>query len=150
MNNKINHIHERALRLVYQDYVTTFEDLLKKDNSLSFHHRNIHQVAIEMYKVKHDLCPSFIQEIFTQKENKNGTRAGDSFEVPHVDSVKKGDRSLRTFGPIVWNTMLPDKLKTCKTLDDFKNSIKSWIPENCTCELCKTYIQGLGYVNISE
>ena len=95
MNNKINHIHERALRLVYQDYVTTFEDLLKKDNSLSFHHRNIHQVAIEMYKVKHDLCPSLIQEIFSQKENKNGTRAGDRFERPHVDSVKKGDRSFR-------------------------------------------------------
>ena len=150
MNNKINHIHERALRLVYQDYETTFEDLLKKDNSLSFHHRNIHQVAIEMYKVKHDLCPSFIKEIFSHKENEKGTRAGDTFERPHVDSVKKGDRSLRTFGPIVWNTMLPDKLKTCKTLDGFKNSIKSWIPENCTCELCKTYIQGLGYVVISE
>jgi hypothetical protein len=151
MNNKINHIHERALiRLVYQDYVTTFEDLLKKDNSLSFHHRNIHQVAIEMYKVKHDLCPSFIQEIFSHKENHKGTRAGDTFERPHVDSVKKGDRSLRTFGPIVWNTMLPEKLKSCKSLDEFKNSIRSWRPENCTCELCKTYIQGLGYVVVSE
>ena len=81
---------------------------------------------------------------------KYSPKAGDSFEVPHVDSVKKGDRSLRTFGPIVWNTMLPEKLKTCKNLDDFKNSIKSWRPENCKCELCKTYIQGLGYVNVSN
>ena len=150
MNKKINHIHERALRLVYQDYVTTFEDLLKKDNSLCFHHRNIHQVAIEMYKVKHDLCPSFMKEIFSHKENDQGTRSGDTFERPHVDSVKKGDRSLRTFGPIVWNTMLPEKLKASKSLDDFKNSIKSWRPENCKCELCKTYIQGLGYVNVSN
>ena len=98
MNNKINHIHERALRLVYQDYVTTFEDLLKKDNSLSFHHRNIHQVAIEMYKVKHDLCPSFMKEIFSHKENDQGTRSGDTFERPHVDSVKKGDCSVLLFG----------------------------------------------------
>ena len=57
INNKINHIHERALRLVYQDYTTSFEDLLRKDGSLTFHHRNIHQVAIEMFKVKHDLSP---------------------------------------------------------------------------------------------
>ena len=55
MNNKINHIHERALRLVYQDYSSTFEELLTKDKSLCFHHRNIQQVAIEMYKVKHDV-----------------------------------------------------------------------------------------------
>ena len=50
MNRKINQIHERALRLVYQDYSSTFEELLKKDNSLTFHHRNIHQVALEMFK----------------------------------------------------------------------------------------------------
>ena len=45
MNQKINHVHERALRLVYNDYQSTFEYLLKKDKSLSIHHRNIHRVA---------------------------------------------------------------------------------------------------------
>ena len=35
MNQKINRIHERALRIVYRDYESSFEDLLKKDNSLS-------------------------------------------------------------------------------------------------------------------
>ena len=60
-----------------------------------------------------------------------------------LHSVKKGDRSLRSFGPIVWNTMLPEELKVCQGLDEFKDSIKSWVPENCPCELCKTYIAGL-------
>ena len=146
MDKKINHIHERALRLVYQDYTTSFEDLLKKDGSLTFHHRNIHQVAIEMFKAKHDLSPPFMKEIFNHNANSVRTRSGDTFVRPRVDSVKKGDRSLRSFGPIVWNTMLPEKLKQCSSLDEFKFSIKSWIPENCKCELCKTYIQGLGYV----
>ena len=41
MNNKINYIHERALRLVYDDYTSTFNDLLKKDESVCIHHRNI-------------------------------------------------------------------------------------------------------------
>ena len=31
MNNKINRIHERALRLVYSDHVSSFNELLKKD-----------------------------------------------------------------------------------------------------------------------
>ena len=147
MNKKINHIHERALRLVYQDYSSTFEELLTKDKSLCFHHRNIHQVAIEMYKVKHDLSPPFMKEIFSV--NVRSTRSGTSFSRPNVNTVKRGDRSLRSFGPIVWN-MLPNDLKECESLEKFKSSIKSWKPDNCPCELCKTYVQGLGYTVIFE
>ena len=145
MNKKINHIHERALRLVYQDYTTSFNDLLKKDNSLTFHHRNIHQVAIEMFKVKHDLSPPFMKEIFTYIGNDKGLRSGDTFARPNVRSVYKGEMSLRSFGPIVWNTMLPDELKLSKSLNEFKLRIKSWTPRNCPCKLCKTLIPGLGY-----
>ena len=145
MNKKINHIHERALRLVYQDYTTSFNDLLKKDNSLTFHHRNIHQVAIEMFKVKHDLSPPFMKEIFTYTGDDKGTRSGDTFARPNVRSVSQGEHSLRSFGPIVWNTMLPNKLKQCNNLSEFKQHIKSWTPSNCPCKLCKTFIPGLGY-----
>ena len=147
MNNKINHIHERALRLVYQDYSSTFEELLIKDKSLCFHHRNIHQVAIEMFKVKHDLSPPFMKEIFCEIDRK--TRSGNSFLRPKVNTVKRGDRSLRNFGPIVWNDMLPSSLKHCESLEKFKSLIKSWKPDNCPCELCKTYIKGLGYTVLS-
>ena len=34
LNNKINRIHERALRITYKDKSPTFQELLKKDNSL--------------------------------------------------------------------------------------------------------------------
>ena len=49
MNNKINRIHERALRLVYSDHVSSFDELLKKDRSFAIHHRNIQSLAIELY-----------------------------------------------------------------------------------------------------
>ena len=84
-----------------------------------------------------------MKEIFSM--NVRSTRSGTSFSRPNVDSVKRGDRSLRSFGPIVWNKMLPTSLKECESLDKFKASIKSWIPSNCPCELCKTYVHGLGY-----
>ena len=128
MNTKINRIHERVLRLVYQDYESTFECLLTRDKSLCFHHRNIHQVAIEMYKVKHDMSPPFIKDIFCEINRE--TRSGTTFSRPNVSTVKRGDRSLRSFGPIVWNTMLPNELKECDSLDLFKSSIKSWKPDN--------------------
>ena len=34
-NNRINNINERVLRIVYQDYETSFTDLLAKDISLT-------------------------------------------------------------------------------------------------------------------
>ena len=119
-----NYLHERALRLVYCDYESTFEDLLKKDKSLTFHHKNIHQLAIEMFKVKNKLSPSFMTDIFKFVGNQN-TRSGDKFAGPNVNTVKKGECSLRNFGPIVWNTMLPNELKECKDLINFKHKIKN-------------------------
>ena len=37
-NNKINRLHERCLRLIYNDKKSSFKDLLHKDRSVSMHH----------------------------------------------------------------------------------------------------------------
>ena len=92
MNNKINHIHERALRLVYEDYTTSFEELLLKNKSVSIYFRNIQKVAIEMFKVKNDLCPDFIKKLFCLVNTK--TRSNASFHRPNINTVYNGERSL--------------------------------------------------------
>ena len=38
-NSKINKLHERALRVVYGDYNSKFEELLTKDGSFTIHHK---------------------------------------------------------------------------------------------------------------
>ena len=63
-NTRINHLHERALRIAYNDNESTFEDLLKKDNSVSIHHKNIRLLGIELYKVKNNLSTHLMSEIF--------------------------------------------------------------------------------------
>ena len=148
MNKKINHIHERALRLVYGDYTTSFEDLLIKDKSVSIHHRNIQKVAIEMFKVKNNLCPEFIKQLFCEISRQ--TRSKASFHRPNVNKVYKGEMSLRSFGPLVWNTMVPDNLKQITELADFKEKISAWVPNNCPCRLCKDYISNIGFVTLFE
>ena len=40
-NNKINKVHERALKIVYDDTVTSCEDLFIKDRSFIIHHQNM-------------------------------------------------------------------------------------------------------------
>ena len=40
LNAKINRLHERALRIAYNDYISSFEDLLVKDGSVTIHEKN--------------------------------------------------------------------------------------------------------------
>ena len=54
-NNKINCLHERMLRRVYKDYKSSFSELLSEDKSLTVYHRNVQNIAIDMYKVKNEL-----------------------------------------------------------------------------------------------
>ena len=89
-----------------------------------------------------------MKEIFGETME-SSTRSGDTFSRPKVNTVYKGENSLRIFGPLVWNKMLPDKYKICSTITEFKNSVKSWKPENCPCRLCKDYIPGLGFIPAS-
>ena len=63
LNNKINNLHERALRLVYKDHNSSFSELLCKDNTLNIHQRNLQKLAIEITKLKQFIpinCKIFI------------------------------------------------------------------------------------------
>ena len=64
LNNKINKLHERALRLVYKDCISSFENLLNID----IHERNLQKLATEMYKIKNNLSQSFLSDIFPQSQ----------------------------------------------------------------------------------
>ena len=64
LNNKISRLHERCLRVTYDDGLSSFEELLERDNSVSVHNRNIQFLAIELYKVFNDICPDIMKEVF--------------------------------------------------------------------------------------
>ena len=51
-DNRINHLHERALKTVYNDKVSTFEKLPEKNNSATIHVRNLRKLATQLYKRK--------------------------------------------------------------------------------------------------
>ena len=52
LNNRINRIHERSLRIIYNDKSSTFEELLIRDKSVTIHQRNIRILATEVFKNK--------------------------------------------------------------------------------------------------
>ena len=60
LNHRINSMHERALRVTYQDYQSTFLQLLQKDNSVTIHQRNLQVGSTEIFKTKNDLSPEIL------------------------------------------------------------------------------------------
>ena len=68
LNNKINFIHERALRITYQDNNSTFPELLNKDNSILIHHRNLQVLATEIFKIHWGLSPEILGNICVQNK----------------------------------------------------------------------------------
>ena len=54
-NNKINRLHERSLRIVDNDYESTYEELLVNNDYFSIHDQNIHCLATKIYKIANDL-----------------------------------------------------------------------------------------------
>ena len=68
-NNRINGIHERALRLTYSDYLSSFDKLLEKDKSFTIHERNLQRLATEIYKIINNLSPTFMNELFNDSLN---------------------------------------------------------------------------------
>ena len=52
-NNKINRLHERALRIIYEDDVSTFDQLLDMDKPFCIHHQTTQRLLIEIYKALH-------------------------------------------------------------------------------------------------
>ena len=48
LNHRINKLHERALRIAYNDYSSDFVELLAKDDTVTIHQRNLRVLAIEM------------------------------------------------------------------------------------------------------
>ena len=63
-NNKLNRLHERCLRLIYNDKKSSFKDLLEKDGSVSIHHRNLRTLAVELLRYSKAKVQLFLQKLF--------------------------------------------------------------------------------------
>ena len=68
LNNRINSLHERALRVVYNSVKSSFHQHLQKYNSVTIHQRNLPTLAIEIFKVHNNIAPNIMKDIF-QLEN---------------------------------------------------------------------------------
>ena len=144
-NNRINALHERALRIVYSDFSSSYQELLQKDGSTCVHYRNIQRLALEMYKRKNHVSPAFMSQIFVDNDRSYNLRGQQDFCNHSARTVTYGTESIRVLGPKIWN-LIPHEIRECNSLEVFSKWIKNWIPESCPCRLCKNFVDGVGFL----
>ena len=145
MNNRINRIHERSLRIVYKNKQSTFQELLDRDKSVSVHHSNIRKLAIEIFKVKNNLSPEILSDVFEIVDSSYYLRKDTVFKKRNVRTVRYGTETISFLAPKIWE-IVPIECKTSCSIQEFKCKIKQWIPIGCPCRLCKTYISQVGFL----
>ena len=141
---KINHIHERALRIAYQDRTSGFEELLITDNSVSIHQRSLQLLVTEIYRARINLNPPFMKEIFLEREIHYNLRVANNLYANKPRTTAYGLENVSFLGQKLWRD-LPLHIKESLTVQHFKKHIKFWNCK-CNCRLCKNYIVNLGFI----
>ena len=100
---RLERVQERGLRAVFKDKQSSYQQLLVKAKlpSLlvkaklpSLYNRRLQDICILMYKVKHNLCPRTICDMFLTNSHAYNLRHKD-FCQPSFNTVTHGKHSIR-------------------------------------------------------
>ena len=103
VNNKINKLHERCLRIVYNNKMSSLKELLETDKSVPTHIKILQVLATEMSKVYRNISPTIVRQLFQPRNNDYNLLQLSQFELPNVRSVFCGLESISFLGPKIWN-----------------------------------------------
>ena len=124
LNVCINRLHERALRVVYRDFDSSFEELLRRDSSTTLNQRNRQKLMTEIFQVKTGIGPELMKGIFKftdiRYNLRNQTKCNRSIPCTERYDIK----AVSTIGPKLWGKVVTE-IQNSKSLEDLKVRIKS-------------------------
>ena len=127
------------------DHTSEFDTLLQNNNDTCNHHRNIQTLMIEIYKMKNNLNPPIMDNMFERRNNTYNLRNFQEFATKRKRTVKMGLETLNYRSPQLWS-ILPENLRQINLLVQFKESVRKWVCIDCPCRLCKLYLPNIGFL----
>ena len=67
------------MRILYKDDISSFSELLERDNTITVHDKNIKILATEMYKAKNGIAPNILGEFVSIRDRKYNLRKTSDF-----------------------------------------------------------------------
>ena len=118
-NTKLNKVCERALRIACKDSGSN-----SVNKSLTIHQRNLQLLAIEIFKTKNNINPTFMKDVFAEKYNYYSLRNPNHLQLPKARTTIYGTENIQFRGCSLWSS-LPNSLKDSDTLQEFKKKYNS-------------------------
>ena len=133
---RVEKIQKRALRVILNDYSSTYKELLEKSGQPLMFVSRLRAIVTETFKSIDNKNPSFLHDLFNVKSNEHNLRGCKLLEQPKVRTITYGIQSVRYQGAKLWND-LDEHFKNTDNLEIFKNEISKWMGPKCRCGFCQ-------------
>ena len=91
--------------MLLNDHKNDFETLLKNNNDVCNHHRNIQTLLIKIFKIKKGFAPPIMGSILKRRNNTYNVRNFQEFETGRKRTVYFGlETNFRNYGLSCQNT----------------------------------------------
>ena len=111
------------LIIVHKDYKSSFAELLSEDKSFTVHPKNVQKLAIEIHKVKKELCLKIMLDLFKEVTHPYKLRNGLICGFYKIKIVRYGTKTITCLGPKIWS-IIPDEIREYASLETFRQKIK--------------------------
>ncbi len=115
-------VQKRALRMVFKDYSSSYQEFLKWAKTCTLEIRWKRQLVTEVYKATHNLTPPYITSLFPPKIVNYGLRSNMPISKPKFQTQTHGYHSLINEGTRLW-AALPNVCKEAKYINTFKHMV---------------------------
>ena len=132
---KMEKIQERAPMFIYEDYNSSYENLLEQSKLPSLKIRRLKTIAVETFKIIHKNSPSYLHLINIKLQNYN-FRSQETAVLPRVRTTRYGLKTFRYNAAQIWNE-LPNHFRQETSLEHLKNIIHTWNGSSCQCSACR-------------
>ena len=145
-SNKLEKLQERALRLVFDDFSSSYEFLCERANNLPLSFYRVRFLGIEMYKCIKETNPTYLNDLFCEQTSDCQLRDSSRLIQPKFNTFKFGFKSFRYFGAKLWN-VLPVDIKQSGSLSIIKTRITKWCHSNAAKALEENMFWLPHYIN---
>ena len=139
-NSKLEKIQERALRIVCDDRLSEYSDLIVKVDTSTMLQSRLKCILLEVFKSMKKSNPAYIQRMFSLKENNYFLRDPSLLTQPRRNTTNYGLRTFSYLGSKLWND-LPAELKVLSDTDimEFNSRLKQWHAHSVN-SVCSFYV----------
>ena len=107
LNNKVNRLYEKALRLVYRNEISL---------------RNLQILATEICKAKNDLIPEIMKDIFCFVEKTYNLKSNSTLKRSCNDSLYFDTENISSLAPEIWE-FVPNEIKHAVSLESSEKKL---------------------------